>query len=268
MVRGRVPTPTVVLGLALVGYGWTTYQNQRADVQQAAGDVADQYSAGQTTIYVDREDPSRSFLVGAASNEVPFGAMGIGVLLQQVRSPARGRNPPATAVAADSPGQLFVRAAFRSGPACRTIPRTERFQRPRPRGTLLGDSRTVFTTTDGTYLWLALSRSGRSRSEQVVVSGVRDTPRPAQRTLDVDCDDVWENERTPTPSGCSGGGPVGWGCRFGRSLRSSVSSASIALVVRSDLDAYARRHTRRPADGVELTAASAGELEIKPAGDG
>lgn len=131
----------LVGGLALAGFGWTTYQNQQSDIQQAVtvegtiertdvvfegsnhssgsghyevvirytytydgqeytsesvypgpekqfGDkrnaraVADRYSPGQTTtVYVNRERPSRAFLIEEKSNFMSFIAMGLGGLL-------------------------------------------------------------------------------------------------------------------------------------------------------------------------------------------
>lgn len=51
------------------------------ELKENAQEVANQYSAGQTvTVHVNREDPSRAFLVSEKTNEEPFMTMGIGAL--------------------------------------------------------------------------------------------------------------------------------------------------------------------------------------------
>lgn len=131
----------VMLGVSMLGGGWTMYQNQQADVQEAvtvdgtvqstdveyigsssannpgggsyhvdvrytytydgqeytseniypgpqkdlnkenANELANHYSSGQTTtVYVNRETPSRSFLIKEKTSNVLFAIMGVGTL--------------------------------------------------------------------------------------------------------------------------------------------------------------------------------------------
>lgn len=54
-----------------------------------------------------------------------------------------------------------------------------------------------------------------------------------RETLDVDCDEVWENERTRHPSGCSGCACIRWDCQFGRSSQCSIYSGLTVLTAQS-----------------------------------
>lgn len=153
--RGLVFLAFLVGALAMTGFGWTMYQNEQFDVQQAvevegtvestdveqigttggsddsgsieyeavvrytytyegqeytsesvypgpekrfgleedARAVANQYSPGQTvTVYVNREDPSRAFLIEeTGGNLLPYLLMGIGAILALVFGAALGQ---------------------------------------------------------------------------------------------------------------------------------------------------------------------------------
>lgn len=131
----------VLLGVSMLGYGWTMHQNQQADVQEAvtvegtvqstdvehvgsssannpgggsyhvtvrytytyegqeytsenvypgpqkdlnkenANELANRYSPGQTTtVYVNRETPSRSFLIKEKTTNITFAIIAVGAL--------------------------------------------------------------------------------------------------------------------------------------------------------------------------------------------
>jgi hypothetical protein len=77
------------------------------------------------------------------------------------------------------------------------------------------------------------------RSEQVVVNGAHYTHRLLRETLDVDCEDIWENERTPTPVRVFGGRlyPVE------QSLREIVAVLELLGIDRSHIAVWNWTHT-------------------------